>query len=128
MELDKALKGMFAAQNALRGRDKRGINDPTFMSLQMARLAQYTGAVEEKLADLEKSFEINYSIELKARLIDKKPPMKVTQAEREVDIQTAGEKGQIKYLTRLVASSWRQVGVIQSRFNHLVLEASTTNV
>lgn len=123
MDLDKALNGMFDAQNKLRS--TQGVNNPTFMSEQMMRLSQYAGAVEENLAGIEKVYEIDYAVKLKERLIDRKPPMKVTQAEREVDIQMAEEKGQIKYLTRLVASAWRQVGVTQSRYNHLAREATT---
>src|SRR5438270_425066 len=80
---------------------------------QMMRLSQYLRAVEENLAELEKDFEVQYAVELKARLLDSRPPMKVTQAEREVDIALAERKGQIKYLTRLVKSGWSQVGVIQ---------------
>jgi hypothetical protein len=121
MELDVALKGMFATENSLRSRE--GITNPTFMSENMMRLSQYVGAVEEKLAMYEKDFEIQFAVALKERLIDKH--MKVTQAEREVDIETAELKGQIKYLTRLVGSAWKQVGVIQSRINHLVRESQT---
>lgn len=121
MELDKALKGMFDAQDRLRSTP--GTENPTYMSQHMMRLAQYTGAVEEKLAEYEEDFEKKFAVELKIRLIDKK--MKVTQAEREVDIELAELKGQIKYLTRLVASAWKQVGVAQSRFNHLTTLAST---
>lgn len=121
MELDIALKGMFDAENSLR--TKEGILNPSTMSEGMQRLAQYTGIVEEHLASYEKDYEIRNAFELKKRIIDGK--MRVTQAEREVDIELAELKGQIKYLGRLVASAWKQVGVIQSRINHLVREAQT---
>lgn len=121
MDLDTALKGMFDAENALRSRE--GVNNPTFMSEQMMRLSQYVGAVEEHLADYEREIEFQEGILLKRYMIDNK--VKVTQAERMVDIEIAELKGQIKYLTRLVKSAWSQVGVIQSRINHLVKQAST---
>lgn len=124
MDLDVALKGMFSAQEALRSRE--GINNPSFMSTEMMRLSQYTGGVEERLAEYEKDYEIEYATRLKVRMLDEQ--MRVTQAEREVDIELAESKGQIKYLTRLVASAWKQVGVVQSRINHLVREASSTNL
>lgn len=121
MELNKALEGLFDAEGKLRSRE--GVSNPSFMSEQMARLSQYTGAVEEKLAEYEKEYEVKYAVELKERMINEH--MKVTQAEREVDIELAELKGQIKYLTRIVASSWKQVGVTQSRFNHLTALAGT---
>jgi len=94
----------------------------------MMRLSAYTSAVEESLAKLEKEFEIQYAVELKERLIDQTPAMKVTQAEREVDIQMAEIKGQIKFLTRIVGSAWKQVGTIQSRINHLIKYEATTQI
>lgn len=121
MDLDKALKGMFDAEEKLRS--KAGVNNPTYMSENMMRLSQYTGAVEEKLAEIEKQQELDYAVKLKEYLIDQK--MKVTQAERMVDMDLAESKGQIKYLTRLISSAWKQVGVIQSRINHLTREATT---
>lgn len=121
MNLSDALEGMFDAEKALRSVE--GVNNPIYMSKHMMRLSQYTGAVEERLAEHERDYEERYAVELKERMID--AGMKVTQAEREVDIELSSLKGQIKYLTRLVGSAWRQVGVIQSRINHLVKEATT---
>lgn len=126
IELSEALKGMFYAENQLRSRE--GIYNPTFQSEQMMRLSQYTGSVEEHLAEVERDYEIKLAMELKKRLLDTKPPMKITQAEREVDILLAEQKAQIKYLTRLVGSAWKQSGIIQSRINHLVRESQTTNL
>lgn len=126
MDLDVALKGMFDCENALRS--KAGIHNPTFMSEQMMRLSQYLGAVEVHLSELEKEFAINEAILLEERLLERRPPMPVTKAEREVDIKLAETKGQIKYLTRLVKSGWSQIGTIQSRINHLVREAQVTSL
>lgn len=121
MELDVALNGMFEAQNKIR--TMQGATNPVFMSLQMMHLSQFTGAVEEKLAELEQEYEVNFASSMKERLIDRQ--LKVTQAERETDIEMAEIKGNIKYLTRLVSASWRQVGVIQSRINHIAREMGT---
>lgn len=121
MELNVALQGLFNAENSLR--TPVGITNPVLMSEQMMRISQYTAAVEETLAELERDFEVQYATMLKERILDGN--MKVTQAEREVDIVLAEVKGQIKYLTRIVSSAWRQVGIIQSRINHLTREATT---
>lgn len=121
MELDIAIKGMLEVENGIRS--AQAISNPVLLSTHMMRLSAYTSAVEEKLAELEKDFEVGYAVELKERLIDKS--MKVTQAEREVDIILAETKGQIKYLTRIVGSAWRQVGTIQSRINHIKQESGT---
>lgn len=124
MKLDTALKGMFATQNKLR--TPEGVMNPTFMSLQMARLAQYTGSVEEHLARYEKEYEEEFGRKRKEYMIDQK--MKATPAEAMAEMELAETKGQVKYLTRLTASAWKQVGVIQSRHNHLVIESQTTNI
>jgi hypothetical protein len=121
MNLETSLKGMLSAEEALRS--KEGVNNPVYSSEQMMRLSTYASAVEEHLAQYEKDFEIRYAKELKQRLFQDNA--KVTQVEREVDIILAELKAQIKYLTRLVNSAWRQVGVIQSRINHLTREATT---
>lgn len=124
MELDVALKGMFDVQNKLRSR--QGINDPVFMSEQMMRLSQYTGAVEEKLADEEKKYDEQIAFKLKKYMLDEQ--MKPTPAEARAKMDLGITKGQISYLSRLVGSSWKQVGVIQSRINHLTREATSTNM
>lgn len=122
MDLDKALQGLFDAEKSLRSNE--GINNPVYMSTHMMRLSQYTGAVEERLAEYEKDIEIKSAGLLKQYMIDQQ--MKVTQAERMIDIEMSETKGQIKYLTRVTGSAWKQVGVIQSRINHLMREATTT--
>lgn len=121
MELDKALQGMFDAEEKLRS--KQGVNNPVFMSEQMMRLSQYTGAVEEKLAEYEKDYEVNLSIKLKQYMLTE--GMKPTPSEARAKMDLGEIKGQIAYLTRLVSSAWKQVGVIQSRINHLAREATT---
>lgn len=121
MDLDTAIKGIFDAEGKLRS--TQGVDNPVFISENMMRLSHYTGAAENHLAEYEKDYEIKFATELKIRMFEELK--KVTQAEREVDIELAELKGQIKYLTRLIASAWKQVGVAQSRFNHLTTLAST---
>lgn len=121
MDLDTGIKGMLKVQEELRS--KAGVSNPTLMSTNMMRLSQYAGAVEEKLAEYERDLEVESAKKLRQYMIVEK--MKVTQAERMVDIEMSETKGQVKYLTRLVGSAWKQVGVVQSRINHLVREAGT---
>lgn len=123
MELDSALKGMFDAQNNLRV--AQAINDPARLSKHMYRLSQYTGAVETHLAELERDFDIEYAHKLNGFIMEE--GIKPTPAEAKVKMVMGEQKGQITYLSRIVASSWKQVGVIQSRINH-VLKESTTQI
>lgn len=121
MDIEQALIGMKNAQEKIR--TAGAINNPTFLSSQMMRLSAYTAATEEYLAKYEKDLEIQEGQLLKQYMIDQH--MKVSHAERMIDIEISELKGQIKYLTRLVKSAWGQVGVIQSRINHLNKEAGT---
>jgi len=120
MKLEVALKGMASAQKNLRSVE--GIGNPVFMSEAMMRLSQYTGCVEDHLAELEKEAELAEAksyMEMKA--FGKSP----SAAEKEAKYAVAEFKADIKRLTRLTTSAWRQVGVIQSRVNHLIREAQT---
>jgi len=118
-----ALKGMFNAEDKLR--TKQGITDPSFMSEQMMRLSQYLGAVETELAKLEEDMEIESNRWLHAYLIDEQ--MSAAMADKHLRIKLAKQKGRVTYLTRIVASGWKQVGVCQSRIRHLETELSTGN-
>jgi hypothetical protein len=98
-------------------RSKQGVYDPGFISEQMQRLAQYTGAIEEHLAVLEEQIEvdemnkfINYT---------HGQGKSVNQAETLAKQEVGSLKGEIAKLKRYVNSSWQIVGVAQSRFNHL---------
>lgn len=121
MELETAIQGMLKTEMKLRSAE--GVSNPIFLSMQMMVLSQFTGAVEEHLAQYEKDFETMSADKLREYLL--KQGLKVTESERLVDIDVAETKGQIKYLSRLVASAWRQVGVAQSRVNHLTKESGT---
>ena len=121
IDLDVAIKGMGTAQDALRG----SIANPTVLSEQMMRLSQYVGIVDEHLAGIEKEYEVTLMAKIKKNIDDF--DMKVTPAETMAKMEMAEIKGQILYLTRLSSSSWRQVGVVQSRVKHLT-EESKTNI
>lgn len=121
MELDFAIKGMLQAQADLRS--KTGISHPAFMSAKMMTLSSFTSAVEEHLAQYEKDYEAKEArIYHRCIIVEKKS---ATAAEKYVKMELGELEGQIKYLTRLTSAAWKQVGVIQSRFNHLIKEAGT---
>ena len=117
MDIETALKGMMDAKRRLESRDS--INIPTVLSENMDRLATYTSAVEEHLADLEEALEVLESKKWIDAVKDGKSPSAAdTISKRE----TSKQRGEVKRLTRLVASSWKLVGVKQSRWNHLNAE------
>lgn len=117
MELEVAIRGMESAKEALRS--KRGVEEPAYMSEHMDRLAVYTNAVEDHLADLEKKMEIAeynaYSEAIKTN--------SASASEKIARNAIAHQKGDVKRLTRLVNSAWKLVDEKRSRFNHLQQEA-----
>jgi hypothetical protein len=115
VDLDKAVEGMMKTRNALR--NIKGIIDPGFISEQMQRLAQYTGAVEEHLGVLEEQLEVDEMS--KILHYTKQEGRSINQAEILAKQEVGEIKGQIAKLKRFVNSSWQIVGVAQSRFNHL---------
>jgi len=123
MDLEVAITGMLDARNQLR--NKRGVSDGTFISEQMMRLTQYTGAVEEHLAALEEELEVSEMKEFDSQLAQGKS---VNMSETLAKQKVGSLKGKIAYLKRLVNSSWSIIGVAQSRFNHLNTEYKTGRV
>lgn len=115
MELEQAIKIMLDAQDKLRTR--QGVDDPDFMSKEMQRLAQATGAVELHLAQYEREYEIQMGQKLGQYLITE--GTSATNADKRVRIDLAELKGEIAYLSRIVSSAWKQVSTTQSRWNHL---------
>lgn len=113
MDLETAVQGLLDAQAKMRTRE--GIMSPPFLSEQMMRMAQYTGAIEDHLGELEEEYERAWAIKYKSHINVMKP----TAAENATNVELAEVKGQIKRLSRTVASSWKQIGVGQSRWNHL---------
>lgn len=116
MNLEEATKGMMDAREKLRS--KRGVIEPDFISENMMRLAVYTSAVEEHLAQLEEEIELQLMNKFMKYTFgeDKKS---VNQAETLARFETGGTKGQIAKLKRYVNSSWQLVSTAQSRWNHL---------
>ena len=120
IELEKALDGMSDAKDKLR--NATAVVSPTIMSQEMYRLSQFTGVIDEHLADYEKE----YSVKLAANILNKiKIGMKVSPAETQTKMEMAEVKSQIDYLDRISKSAWKQLGIIQSRINHLTAEAKT---
>lgn len=113
MELTDAITGMMNARKCLRS--KQGVQDPLYISEQMQRLAQYTGAVEEHLAGLEEAIEITMT----KKFIMYAKEDSVNKAEKLARFETGETKGQIAKLRRYVHSSWSLVSTAQSRWNHL---------
>lgn len=123
MDLSIALKGLATVQSELR--TPQAVANPVIMSQHMMRLSVYVAAVEEHIADLEKKQELeeaHYYYKMKK---EGKSP---SAAEKEAKYYTNQERAEIKRLTRLVNSGWKQVGTIQSRVNHLVTESRSTNI
>lgn len=122
MDLTTSTKGMLDARERLRGRD--GISQPHLISEQMQRLASYTSAVEEHLADLEEELEIE---EEKAYRRHLEAGKSSNAAEKEAKYDVAKLKGSTKKLTRYVNSSWKLVSTSQSRHNHLESQLKADN-
>lgn len=121
MNLEQGLDGMFDAQGKLQ--TAQATSAPLLMSKEMYRLAQYTGAVENILAAYERDYEIEFAQKLNQFIMQ--DGMKPSPASTQVDMLMGEQKGQIKYLTRVVSSSWKRVGVCQSRISHLIKESTT---
>ena len=120
IELQPALDGMNDAKDKLR--NATAVVSPTILSEQMYRLSQFTGVIDEHLADYEKE----YSVKLAANILNKiRLGMKVSPAETQTKMEMIDIKSQIDYLDRISKSAWKQLGIVQSRINHLVLESKT---
>lgn len=120
MELDKALDGMMKTRAALRS--PQGVRDPNFISENMQRLAQYTGAVEEHLGALEEQIEVTEMQHFV--LYNTEEKRSVSQAYTLAKKDVSELRGQIQKLKRYCSGSWQIVSVAQSRFNHLTKQAT----
>lgn len=98
-------------------RSRQGVSDPGFISEQMQRLAQYTGAIEEYLAEREENLEVEEMT--KFIHYTKVEGKSVNQSEILAKQEVGSLKGEIAKLKRYVNSSWSIIGVAQSRWNHL---------
>jgi hypothetical protein len=124
MDLEEATKKLLQLEVLTQGQGF--IDNPVTMSRTMARMSAYTGAIETKLAEYEKDYEIQQSQLYRKLLIDEK--LAATAAEKHVKIELGELRGQVAYFTRIIASAWRQIGVLQSRINHIVKLSETTNL
>lgn len=115
LDLQTGLAGMLDAEDKLR--TPQGINDPSYLSEQMMRLAQYVGIVEEYLAKLEEDYDVQMSRLIRQFMIDE--DKSATAADKLARMELGPTKGRIAYLTRMVQSGWKQVSTAQSRINHL---------
>lgn len=119
MNIDTAVAGMLDARHALQKRE--GVSSPTYISEQMQRLAQYTSAIEERLAELEEDLENKESELFKKYRSEGKS---VNASEKNIKYDIAEEKARIIKLTRYASSSWKLISVSQSRIKHLIAEAN----
>lgn len=115
MELEQAIKGMIDAEANLRS--KTAIDDPILISREMYRLAQYTTAVENTLAEYEEQYETDEGQLLRDLLVRDK--YSATAADKHVKMELGPTEGKIKYLTRMTAAAWRLHGDLQSRIKHI---------
>ena len=120
ISLEVALKGLSGTRERLH--NAAALGNPTILSEQMMRMAQYAAILDEHLAGLEKEYDITQSAKILQFI---KEGYKASPAETQAKIALAEIRGQIDYLTRLSSSAWRQTSIIQSRINHLTKEAQT---
>lgn len=118
MLLATAVKGMLETRNALQ--EKEGVSMPTYISEQIQILAQYTAAVEQILADDESSLEKKQAAQFKEYIAAGKS---VNMATNLLKYDFSDERAEIIKLTRYTGSSWRLIGVGQSRIKHLIAES-----
>lgn len=119
MLLTTALKGMLDARTALQ--KPEGVSLPTYISEQTQRLAQYSGAVEEILAEDEADLITKESAKFKEYMSKEKSANMATNL---LKYDFTVERAEIVKLTRLCNSSWKIISVSQSRVKHLIAEAT----
>jgi hypothetical protein len=118
MLLATALKGMQEARDALQTQE--GISNPTFISEQTQRLAQYTGATEAILSEDESELLKKSAAKFKSYMEAGKS---ANMADNLLKYDFVDERAQVIKLTRLCNSSWKIISVSQSRVKHLIAEA-----
>jgi DNA-binding MarR family transcriptional regulator len=83
MNLDKALEGMFDAEDRLRS--SQGVNSPVYMSLEMMRLSSYTGPICNQDIAERLGWEIN---RVTPRVMELREMNLVVEAYRDVNPKT----------------------------------------
>lgn len=119
MLLNTALKGMMEAREALQ--KKEGISLPSYISEHTQRLAQYTGALEEILAEDESQLVKKTSAKFKEYMDAGKS---ANMADNLLKYDFVEERAEVVKLSRLCGSSWKIISVSQSRVKHLIAEAT----
>lgn len=119
MLLATAINGMLETRNALRKQE--GVSAPVFISEQIQRLAQYTGALEEILAEDESDIHKKEVEQFKKYIEAGKS---VNMATNLLKFDFSEEHAAIIKHTRYVNSSWKIISVSQSRIKHLIAEAN----
>lgn len=119
MLLATALKGMLESRDALQ--KPEGISLPVYISEHTQRLAQYTGAVEEVLAENEADLVRKTSGKFKEYMDAGKS---ANMAGELLKYDFVEERAEVVQLTRLCNSSWKIISVSQSRVKHLIAEAN----
>lgn len=119
MLLATAVKGMMQARNSLQ--KPEAVSIPTFISEQIQVLAQYTGAVEEILAEYEAKLVKDEAAKFKEYMSNGKS---ANMASNLLKYDLTDNKAEIVKLTRLANSSWKIIGVAQSRIKHLIAESN----
>lgn len=137
MTLEQILAGIEDAEKNLATR--QAITSPTIISEHMYRLGQYTSALEKYLGDAEAEYEVKwaniysshtapYPVTDEKGNISSKQAMSATAAKQQADVETAEDKGNIKRLTRYVASSWKNQTGAMARINHISNEMKSGGV
>lgn len=119
MLLATAMKGMLEAREALQA--KEGISLPSYISENTQRLALYTGAVEEVLAEGESELVKKTAKQFKDYMNAGKS---ANMAGELLKYDFTEERAEVAKLTRLCNSSWKIISVSQSRVKHLIAEAT----
>lgn len=119
MNLSTALKGMSTHREVLL--DKSSASNPSLISEETHRLAQYIALAEEHLANLEHDIEIKESQSFHEHV---KKGKSVNAAKESIRREFTEDRAMIIKVTRLVSSGWRLVSESQSRVKHLIAEAN----
>lgn len=115
MDLVTATEGMLSAQEALR--QPAAIANPSLISDQMYKLAQYTAAVEYHLAIEEREYEKDEAIIYRRAIRQDK--LSASAAEKEVKMELGEREGQIKYLKRVCDTAWKLHMNCMAKIKHL---------
>lgn len=119
MLVSTAIQGMLDARKQLQSAE--GVSMPVFISEQIQKLAQYAGAIEETLAKDESELIKKESKRFKEYMESGKSANMAGELLRH---EFAEERAEIAELTRYANSSWKIIGVAQSRIKHLIAESN----